>query len=311
MTNKTSFSGRNIEIAVAAAAKAHGVSPDALNYEVLAGQGGGFALIKVKSGAADSSSSLVEKISDTPREPAPERSESRQRDRGERRGRDRDRGDRGGRGDRRGRDRDRGGRGDRRGRDRDRGGRGDRRSPRAPAPLPVMPADGPTEVVGRLAEGTELTEVGQRCFDAMTELLTGLGFGMNFVVTEDNERVHFDLESEVYHPVLIGRDMGVLDALEHLVDKMANDNAEDRRRISVDSQGIKAGQDTELSQSARDLADLAIERGKTMKMGPLDPRSRRVVHVTLKEHGGVSTRSEGDGAFRQVCIIPHRDKSED
>jgi len=138
----------------------------------------------------------------------------------------------------------------------------------------------------------------------MVMLLEGLGFGMTFVATEDDDRVNFDLESDIYHPVLVARDMALLDALEHLVDKMGNQDAENRRRINVDSQGIKSSQDTDLVQSAEELADLAVERGQTMKMGPLDPRSRRIVHVALKEHAHVSTRSEGEGAFRQVCIIP-------
>ena len=174
------------------------------------------------------------------------------------------------------------------------------------APFPSIPADSPTEVVGRVAEGCELSEGGQRCLEAMEVLLTGIGFGMTFVASEDDGRLNFDLESEIYHPVLVARDMVLLDALEHLVDKMGNKDAENRCRITVDSQGVKSSQDSDLTQSAQDLADMAVERGRTMKMGPLDPRSRRIVHLALKEHDQVTTRSEGEGAFRQVCIVPKR-----
>jgi spoIIIJ-associated protein len=52
------------------------------------------------------------------------------------------------------------------------------------------------------------------------------------------------------------------------------------------------------------MADRAIADQRVFKLGPLDPRARRVVHMTLKDVAGVTTKSEGEGVFRRVCIIP-------
>jgi spoIIIJ-associated protein len=37
---------------------------------------------------------------------------------------------------------------------------------------------------------------------------------------------------------------------------------------------------------------------------PMNPHDRRIVHVTLKEHPGVTTESDGEGLFRRVVIYP-------
>jgi len=132
-------------------------------------------------------------------------------------------------------------------------------------------------------------------------------FGVEFTVNEDVQDLTFNIKSEIFHPILVCNDMEVLNALEQLVDRMLSQPGEDRLRIHVDSLGVKEQKDLDLSQAALDLAEEAIDKGEEMKMGPLDSRARRIVHLALKEHGGVATHSEGQGAFRRVCIVPSED----
>lgn len=155
-----------------------------------------------------------------------------------------------------------------------------------------------------VAEGVELSEIGEDAHEVLRDILTGMGFGMEVSLTEEDKVIRFDLTSEAYGPVLLANDMEVLDALEHLIDKIVNFDADNRKRIHIDVNGEKAKADLDLGQSACSLAEKAIEEKRVIKMGPLDPRSRRVVHLALREFGGVSTHSEGEGAFRRVCIVP-------
>ena len=37
---------------------------------------------------------------------------------------------------------------------------------------------------------------------------------------------------------------------------------------------------------------------------PMSPHDRRIIHVTLADHSGVTTESEGEGLFRRVVIYP-------
>jgi spoIIIJ-associated protein len=159
-----------------------------------------------------------------------------------------------------------------------------------------------------VAEGVELTPVAQEAFDVLLGILNRMEFGVEVVADEDFLNVTFDIRSEIFHPILVCRDLEVLNALEQLVDRMIfQEGEDDRLRFHVDSQGVKEQKDLDLSQAALDMAEEAIAKGSTMKIGPLDSRARRMVHLALKEHGGVTTHSEGQGAFRRVCIVPNEE----
>jgi len=348
MTAPITFTGKNLEAALNKASVTTGIPVDALKYETLAGATGGYALIKVLGQAGKAavvaSGPLVESLSGDPSAPAAEartersdrgrghdrggeRSERPSRERPERGGRDRgpsgDRGpseDRGGRdrgpsGDRGGRDRgpsgDRGGRdrgpsGDRGGRDRSRSGGEHRR--RDDELLPV-PQDGPTAVYISAPAEAPIGPFGEKVKELLEGVLTRMGFGMTAVITEDDDEVIVDLQSGPYHEALIGRELELLEAIEHLVEKVATGHGAlpegaPRKKVHLDSQGYRAKADVDLAQASRHMADRAIAEQRTMKLGPLDPRARRVVHLTLRDLPGVVTKSEGEGVFRRVCIIP-------
>ena len=40
----------------------------------------------------------------------------------------------------------------------------------------------------------------------------------------------------------------------------------------------------------------------------MSPHDRRIVHITLDKVPGVTTRSEGEGVFRRLLIVPAPDK---
>ena len=153
-------------------------------------------------------------------------------------------------------------------------------------------------------DDVELSEIGEDAHEVLRDILTGMGFGLDVEMVEEDKVIKFDLSTEIYDEVLLANDMEVLDALEHLIDKIVNFDADNRKRIHIDVNGVKAKADLDLGQSAVSLAEKAIDEKRVVKMGPLDPRSRRVVHIALREFGGVSTHSEGEGAFRRVCIVP-------
>ena len=44
--------------------------------------------------------------------------------------------------------------------------------------------------------------------------------------------------------------------------------------------------------------------GKVLAVAPISPRERRQIHVALVGQSAVKTRSEGEGIFRQLLIVP-------
>ena len=269
------FEGRNVDVAVAKAAESLGIAQGELRYEILAGKNGGFGLVRVLT-AGEAAAAPIPPRAEAPTQ-APDRSH----------------GDRGRSDDRRGDGNDR------------RGDGNDRRGPRRDRePMPTAPSDGPTEVSIAVAGEGELSEIGQICLQHMERMLEEMGFGLEGTVTEHPGSVHFSLSSEAYGDVLSARGFQVLQALEHLLDKLVNVGEGDRKKIRLDINGLRDKQDDELGVQAVEMAKRAMDEGKVYKMGPLNPRARRLIHIALREVDGVSTESEGEGVFRRVCIIP-------
>ncbi len=100
---------------------------------------------------------------------------------------------------------------------------------------------------------------------------------------------------------VIGREGEVLDAIQYLVDKVVNRGRSERCKVLVDAQGFRAGREDELRRRALDAARRARE-GKPVILGPLNARDRRIIHLTLKDEAGVTTRSVGDGPMRRVVV---------
>jgi spoIIIJ-associated protein len=59
---------------------------------------------------------------------------------------------------------------------------------------------------------------------------------------------------------------------------------------------------------AHRLSEKAIRTRKTITVDPMSPHDRRIIHLTLGSVPGVTTRSEGEGAFRRLLIIPQPEK---
>ena len=52
------------------------------------------------------------------------------------------------------------------------------------------------------------------------------------------------------------------------------------------------------------MAQKAIRLGKKIKLEPMNPYERRIIHAALSEREGVSTTSEGKEPNRCIVIIP-------
>lgn len=104
---------------------------------------------------------------------------------------------------------------------------------------------------------------------------------------------------------IIGRRGQTLDALEHLVNRIVfRDDKVVSGRITVDVEGYRSRREESLRELARRLADKARESRQVVTVNPLSPRDRRIIHLELEAHPGVSTRSEGEGLFRRLLIVP-------
>ncbi len=105
--------------------------------------------------------------------------------------------------------------------------------------------------------------------------------------------------------MIIGRRGQTLDALEHIVNRIVfRDDTEPGLRVSLDVEGYRERRQKSLEELAERLAAKARETGRFVTLNPMSPRDRRIVHLALQSDPSVSTRSEGEGHYRKLVIVP-------
>jgi spoIIIJ-associated protein len=96
----------------------------------------------------------------------------------------------------------------------------------------------------------------------------------------------------------------LLEAVQYLVNRVVNPRAEGRKWVNLDVGGFREEGDPAVKAMAERLAATARRTGKVLAIAPISARERRQIHLALVDVEGVSTRSEGEGIFRQLLIIP-------
>ena len=104
--------------------------------------------------------------------------------------------------------------------------------------------------------------------------------------------------------VLIGRHGKTLDALQFLVSAITVRTIGYRYPVVVDIEGYKGRQCEKLESIARSSANRAASQNRSIKLRPMTPYERRIVHITLRDDDRVETASEGEGSARHVVILP-------
>lgn len=106
--------------------------------------------------------------------------------------------------------------------------------------------------------------------------------------------------------VLIGKRGQTLEAIQYIVEKIVNKQAEGRVRVQVDVEGYLDNRKANLEELAQKLADKTRKSGKPSSLGHMSAHDRRIVHLALKDDGEVRTQSVGEGFYRKLVIFPNR-----
>lgn len=150
-------------------------------------------------------------------------------------------------------------------------------------PMPPLPEQA-VQVLGRMLELAGL--------EASPEL-----------VRADEEQVQITLRGTDIGMV-IGTHGRTLQALQHLLNLVANRQRHQRRRIILDAEGYRERRESILCAMALRAARRARESGQEVILQPLPAIERRVVHLALQQVPGVETRSMGEEPERRVIVIP-------
>lgn len=104
--------------------------------------------------------------------------------------------------------------------------------------------------------------------------------------------------------VLIGRHGRTLESLQFLITSILYRKLGFRYPLVIDVEGYKSRQRQKIEDIAYSAAQRAVEQDRRIKLRPMTPYERRIVHLYLRNDDRVETKSEGEGHARRVVIIP-------
>lgn len=130
--------------------------------------------------------------------------------------------------------------------------------------------------------------------------------GTKVTTNHTGDRVVLTIEGDT-SGLLIGRKGRTLDALQFIVNRIANKNLKKRIHVIIDSENYRQRRKDSLIQISLRMGDKAKKIGKPVTTNLLNPHDRRIVHLALKEDEELNTKSIGkDGALKKVVIIPRK-----
>lgn len=134
-------------------------------------------------------------------------------------------------------------------------------------------------------------------------LISKMGYeGKVTINFRKDSKIGLDIDSPS-SSILIGRKGKNLDAIQLLVNVYAGILDEDLK-IVIDSENYRMRHEELIVRNAYKAAEYVKKSGRSKLLEPMNPFERRLVHTALNEVDGVDTKSEGEGLYKQVRIIP-------
>ncbi len=119
---------------------------------------------------------------------------------------------------------------------------------------------------------------------------------------EDNIKVNITDINTTDMGILIGKRGNTLDSIQYLLSLVLNKNKDKYVKVLVDVDGYRAKREETLIKLANKMAEKARYYRKSIKLEPMNPYERRIIHSALQNMDGITTYSEGDEPYRRVVI---------
>lgn len=101
---------------------------------------------------------------------------------------------------------------------------------------------------------------------------------------------------------IIGKRGQTLDAMQYLTSLVVNKENETYIRVVLDAENYRSKRKRTLENLADRLAGKVARTGRVVKLEPMNPYERMIIHAALQGDERVVTRSEGEEPYRRVII---------
>lgn len=97
--------------------------------------------------------------------------------------------------------------------------------------------------------------------------------------------------------IIIGKKGKTLNSFEYLLNSLMKDY-----RIEVDVEGFKTKRTETLRELGKKMAEKALKSGKPVRLNPMPPRERKIIHEVVNKYSELDTYSEGRDPKRYIVI---------
>jgi spoIIIJ-associated protein len=141
--------------------------------------------------------------------------------------------------------------------------------------------------------------------DLLEELLAKMGLDdVSLVYIARSEGEYFEIRGPRLAN-LIGKNGNTLEALNLIFNNILNAGVRNNRRYyTIDAEGYRARKADQLKTLALATLERVIREGKSIKLEPMLPSERKIVHLALSESSVVTTQSEGVDPDRRLVVSP-------
>ncbi|MGH4121428.1 MAG: RNA-binding cell elongation regulator Jag/EloR [Clostridium sp.] len=136
----------------------------------------------------------------------------------------------------------------------------------------------------------------------LTEVLQSMSMKAEIELKDENNEIRIDLIGPNMG-LLIGYRGETLDSLQYLVSLVVNkSHDEEYKRVILDTENYRAKREETLKRLASKIAYKVRVSGRVLKLEPMNPYERRIIHSTLQNDPYVYTFSEGEEPYRRVVV---------
>lgn len=137
--------------------------------------------------------------------------------------------------------------------------------------------------------------------DFLKEVTEQMGLEIEIAARANDSNVFIDIQGKD-SGTIIGKRGQTLDAIQYLTSLVVNKDQDDYIRVVVDAENYRAKREKTLEKLAVRLAEKVIKTKRSVRLEPMNPYERKVIHATLQHNSRVTTRSEGQDPYRRVII---------
>ena len=161
--------------------------------------------------------------------------------------------------------------------------------------------DEATQTGGRSKREQALDNEGEIAADYLEELLDIADLDGDIDTYSEGGRAHVSIVTD--GDILVGRNGEVLEALQELARLAVMTETGHRSRLMLDVAGHRDKRRKELEVLAKDAIAEVVDTGEPVRLAPMNPFERKIVHDVVAAAGLVS-ESEGEEPRRRVVVLP-------